>query len=122
MAVSAFKRIATALVRANRLTSGASGLGHTRPGIEGDRRRTPFGACDTAQMLAATPRERLRYAGVRGASPQGHPNCSKEAANREKDRQVLPTLRLLLERIREADPGARRGRALLEHLRPGAQR
>ena len=32
---------------------------------------------------------------------------SKEAANREKDRQVLPTLRLLLERIRKEDPGAR---------------
>ena len=30
---------------------------------------------------------------------------SKEAANREKDRQALPTLRLLLERIRKQDPG-----------------
>lgn len=31
---------------------------------------------------------------------------SKEAANREKDRQALPTLRLLLERIRNQDQGA----------------
>ena len=30
---------------------------------------------------------------------------SKEAANREKDRQALPTLRLLLERIRKRGPG-----------------
>lgn len=30
---------------------------------------------------------------------------SKEAANREKDRQALPTLRLLLERIRKQGPG-----------------
>ncbi len=30
---------------------------------------------------------------------------SKEAANREKDRQALPTLRLLLEKIRKQGPG-----------------
>jgi hypothetical protein len=48
-------------------------------------------------VLRFQPEEMLR-------TLERHQDRSKEAANRDKDRQTLPTLRLLLEKLRSKPP------------------